>query len=210
MRQDGSVRQGGGMRQGGFVPGAQPAFRQNGQNFRGERRDDHQDFRQERRDDRQGFREERRDDRQDLRNGQTDRQGFRQDRRDDRQDFRRDRVEDRRDFRQDRREDRRDWNRGWRGDQRYNWQDWRLRNRGIFRQPRYYAPYGWGYGYRRFSIGISLNAALFGRDYWIDDPFYYRLPPAYGSYRWVRYYNDVLLVDTRDGQVVDVIYDFFY
>ncbi|WP_409574764.1 RcnB family protein [Sphingopyxis sp. PET50] len=33
---------------------------------------------------------------------------------------------------------------------------------------------------------------------------------AYGGYRWVRYYNDALLVDTYSGEVVDVIYDFFW
>lgn len=31
-----------------------------------------------------------------------------------------------------------------------------------------------------------------------------------GPVRWIRYYDDVLLIDTRDGYVVDVIYDFFY
>ncbi len=36
------------------------------------------------------------------------------------------------------------------------------------------------------------------------------LPPAYGSYRWVRYYDDVILVDLRSGYVVDVIHDFFW
>ncbi|WP_342449817.1 RcnB family protein [Sphingomonas jejuensis] len=36
------------------------------------------------------------------------------------------------------------------------------------------------------------------------------MPPAYGSYRWVRYYDDALLVDVRSGYVVDVIYDFFW
>ena len=51
---------------------------------------------------------------------------------------------------------------------------------------------------------------LFSSNYWINDPFYYRLPPAYGPYRWVRYYNDALLVDIYTGQVVDVEYDIFW
>ena len=38
----------------------------------------------------------------------------------------------------------------------------------------------------------------------------YRLPPAWGPYRWVRYWDDALLVDTRTGMVVDVIYSFFW
>ena len=31
-----------------------------------------------------------------------------------------------------------------------------------------------------------------------------------GPYRWVRYYDDALLVDIYSGEVVDVIYDFFW
>lgn len=101
------------------------------------------------------------------------------------------------------------WNRDWRRDQRYDWQRYRYSNRDLFQGQRYYAPFGWSYGYRRFSIGFSLTSVLFDRQYWIDDPYNYRLPPAYGAYRWVRYYEDVLLVDLRTGQVVDAIYGFF-
>lgn len=102
------------------------------------------------------------------------------------------------------------WNRDWRSDRRYNWQDWRGRNRSIYRLPRYYAPRGYHYGYQRFGIGVTLGSILFAQNYWINDPWQYRLPPAYGPYRWVRYYNDALLVDLNSGQVVDVIYDIFW
>lgn len=102
------------------------------------------------------------------------------------------------------------WDRGWRRDDRYDWNRYRERNRSLYRLPRYYAPQGWGYGYRRFGIGVRLNTFLFGSNYWINDPFYYRLPEAWGPYRWVRYYNDALLVDIRSGQVVDVEYDIFW
>lgn len=104
----------------------------------------------------------------------------------------------------------RNWSRDWRRDQRYDWQRYRYSNRSLFQGNRYYAPYGWDYGYRRFSIGFSLSYLLYDQQYWIDDPYDYRLPPVYGPYRWVRYYDDVLLVDLRSGQVVDAIYDFFY
>jgi hypothetical protein len=106
--------------------------------------------------------------------------------------------------------DQRRWDRDWRRDSRYDWQRYRTYNRGYYRLPPYYAPYGWGYGYRRFSIGIYLDSVLFGSSYWIDDPWRYRLPAAYGSLRWVRYYDDALLVDVRDGYVVDVIHNFFW
>ncbi|MEO8374982.1 MAG: RcnB family protein [Sphingomonas bacterium] len=102
------------------------------------------------------------------------------------------------------------WNRSWRQDNRYNWSDRRNRNRDAFHLPRYYAPYGWGYGYRRFGIGFELSSILYEQNYWIDDPSYYGLPEAYGPYRWVRYYNDALLVDIYSGQVVDTVYDIFW
>jgi hypothetical protein len=75
------------------------------------------------------------------------------------------------------------WTHNWRNDNRYNWRKYREQNRNYFRPGRYHAPY---------------------RDQ------QYRLPAAYGSYRWVRYYDDVLLVDVRNGHVVDVIRDFFW
>lgn len=102
------------------------------------------------------------------------------------------------------------WNRDWRNDRGYDWQSYRNYNRNAFNLPRYYAPYGWNYGYRRFSVGLTLSSLLFSQSYWIDDPEYYRLPPAYWPYQWVRYYNDALLVDTTNGYVVDTVYDIFW
>ena len=145
---------------------------------------------------RYGTREQRREVRQDIRN--------------DRVDVRRDRRDDRRDWRNDRRNDRGDWRRDWRNDRRYDWNRYRNQNRFVFRLNPYYSPYGYGYSYRRFGIGSILDSLLFGRNYWISDPYQYRLPPAPPGYQWVRYYNDVILVDTWNGRVVDVIYDFFW
>lgn len=102
------------------------------------------------------------------------------------------------------------WNRGWRNDDRYAWNDYRTSHRGAYRLPRYYAPNGWGSGYRRFGVGFSLNSILYNQNYWIQDPYTYRLPEAYGPYRWVRYYNDALLVDLDSGRVVDTVYDIFW
>ncbi|MFC4593859.1 RcnB family protein [Sphingobium tyrosinilyticum] len=102
------------------------------------------------------------------------------------------------------------WDNGWRQDRRYDWYSYRSRYGDRYRAGRYYAPRGWDYGYTRFSVGIFLNSLLFSNSYWIDDPYSYRLPPAYGTLRWVRYYDDALLVDIRDGYVVDVIHDFFW
>ena len=106
--------------------------------------------------------------------------------------------------------DSRDWNHRWRNDRRYDWQHYRNQYRSRYHAPRYYNPYGYRHGYQRFGIGIYLDSLYFGSRYWLSDPWDYRLPPAPFGCRWVRYYDDVLLVDTRSGYVVDVIYDFFW
>ncbi len=103
----------------------------------------------------------------------------------------------------------RNWNRSWRQDRRYDWRNYRQSNRSHYRLGRYYAPYR-DYRYRRLNIGIYLGSPFFSSRYWINNPSYYRLPPAYPGTRWVRYYDDVLLIDTYTGEVIDVIYDFFW
>ncbi len=101
------------------------------------------------------------------------------------------------------------WNHGWRQDNRYDWRGWRAQNGEAFHAGRYYPPYR-DYYYNRLAIGYFLQPMFFAHDYWIGDPGYYHLPPAYGPFQWVRYYNDVLLVNTYTGEVSDVIYDFFW
>lgn len=103
----------------------------------------------------------------------------------------------------------RGWNNNWRNDNRYNWSSYRNANRNVFRMDRYYSPYR-NWSYRRLSIGFMLQPLFYSSSYWIDDPWQYRLPEAYGPYRWVRYYDDALLVDIYTGEVVDVINDFFW
>jgi hypothetical protein len=190
---------------------------------RGDRRDGRQDWRNERQD----RRADRRDDRQDQRaDRQGDRRDWRSDRRDDRIDWRndrrgarpgdwrwtggRERVDVRRFDERTRWNNQRRWDNGWRQDRRYDWRSYRNRYGDRYRVGRYYAPRGWSYGYRSFSVGLFLNDLLYANNYWINDPYAYRLPPAYGTLRWIRYYDDALLVDVRDGYVVDVIRDFFW
>jgi len=105
--------------------------------------------------------------------------------------------------------DGRRWNNGWRNDRRYDWAGWRSAHGELFHGSYYYPPYD-GYGYARLGIGAALDAAFLDEQYWIEDPAYYHLPPAYGPYRWVRYYNDCLLIDIDTGQVVDVLYNVFW
>jgi hypothetical protein len=105
---------------------------------------------------------------------------------------------------------RQDWNRGWRNDDRFDWNRFRQLDRAAFRLPRYAPPFGWTFGYRRFGIGAALAPSLWAQDFWLDDPWAFRLPPAFGPYRWVRYFNDVLLVDLRSGIVVDAVHGIFW
>ena len=114
-----------------------------------------------------------------------------------------------RDGYRDGRRDTRNWDRRWRDNRRYDWHGYRNNHRSLFNIGVYYAPYR-NYYYSRLSIGYYLDSLFFGSRYWIDDPWRYRLPEVYGPYRWVRYYDDVLLVDMYTGEVVDVIYDFFW
>jgi hypothetical protein len=127
------------------------------------------------------------------------------------QEWREDRREERFEDRRDRRRDwRREWNRDqWRNDRRYDWQSWRYRNRDLFSGWRYNAPYR-GHRYSRFSIGFFLEPLFYSRNYWLNDPWQYRLPYAPAGTQWIRYYDDVLLVDVYTGEVIDVIYDFFW
>lgn len=100
------------------------------------------------------------------------------------------------------------WRDDWRRDRAYDWRNHRNAHRSIFRRGTYRDPYGWGY--RRFSIGFSLFPSYYRPNYWLSDPWQYRLPPAYGPFRWVRYYDDALLVNIYTGQVVDVEHNFFW
>ena len=147
------------------------------------------------------------------RDGQLDRRFDRNN--NDRLDRRLDRDRDGRYDRFDRRDNRfgnnwnQNWNRGWRNDRRYDWNGHRNRYRNYYSVPRYYNPYGYGYGYQRFGIGIYLESLFFSNRYWINDPWQYRLPTAPYGAQWVRYYNDVLLVDIYSGYVIDTIHNFF-
>ncbi|WP_114229133.1 MULTISPECIES: RcnB family protein [Sphingomonas] len=100
------------------------------------------------------------------------------------------------------------WSRDWRRDPRYDWQRYRNANRSIFRIGAYIDPFGWGY--QQIGIGYQLYPNYYSDQYWLSDPSYYSLPPVSWPYRWVRYYDDALLIDVRDGRVVDAIQSFFW
>lgn len=104
--------------------------------------------------------------------------------------------EARRELREDRRELREDW------------RDYRRTNGNAFRRGAYRGPQG--YRYRPVTVGYRFAPSYYGRNYWIDPRAYRLAAPRYGWQRWVRYGNDVVLVDTRSGRVVQVYNRFFY
>lgn len=100
------------------------------------------------------------------------------------------------------------WSSNWRTDRRYDWRGWRQSHQQTFRLGRYRDPFGWAR--QVFTIGWRLWPAYYGSTYWINDPWVYRLPPAAPGTRWIRYYNDALLVDMWTGEVIDVIPGVFW
>jgi Ni/Co efflux regulator RcnB len=111
-------------------------------------------------------------------------------------------------FNRDRQSDHRRWRGDWRRDHRYDWRDHRRHHRSTFHLGFYLDPFGWDYA--RYGIGWRLWPSYYSSRYWLNDSWQYRLPPAYGPYRWVRYYDDALLVNIYTGEVVDVEYNFFW
>lgn len=70
----------------------------------------------------------------------------------------------------------------------------------------YVAPYP-GWRYSRLRSGDRLRARFYGERYQVVDP--QGLPAARGNRRWVRYGNDLLLVNIRTGRVLRVLADRF-
>jgi Ni/Co efflux regulator RcnB len=100
------------------------------------------------------------------------------------------------------------WDTRWRSNDRYDWQDWRRHHRSNFHLGLYFDPFGWSY--QPWQIGWRLWPHYYSSRYWITDPWEYRLPYAPPGYRWIRYYDDAILVDTFTGEAVDVIHNFFW
>ncbi|MBB5687535.1 RcnB family protein [Sphingobium boeckii] len=139
--------------------------------------------------DRQEIREEQRDVTRAVRRGEPAREV-------------RDQRRDVRDARQEYREDRQDRNRNW---GRNDWRGYRDQNRSLYSRGNFRAPWR----YQTFRPGVRIGAGYYGQRYWIADPWRYRLPNPGRYQRWVRHYDDVLLIDTRRGYVVDVIRNFY-
>jgi Ni/Co efflux regulator RcnB len=108
-----------------------------------------------------------------------DRQDIRHDQRDVR-----DQRRDVRDARQDNRDDVRNYNRA---------HPWRA------------APFR----YQRFTVGARIQPAYYGRNYAVTDYRQFRWAKPGANQRWIRHYDDALLVNVRTGRVVKVVYSAF-
>lgn len=120
----------------------------------------------------------------------------------DRRDVRRER-DDVRDARRDVRDSVQDRNRAWGRD---DWRGWRDSNRGVYARGNWRAPFR----YQGFREGVRIAPQFYGSRYYINDPWRYRLPRTGPTQRWIRHYDDVVLVDVRRGYVVRVIRNFFW
>jgi Ni/Co efflux regulator RcnB len=91
---------------------------------------------------------------------------------------------------------------------REDWRDYRRSNRDAFRRPAYQGPRG--YAYRPVAVGYRFQPTYYGNRYWVNDYARYRLPHPGRGARWVRYGNDVVLVNMRTGRVLRVYNGFFW
>ncbi|KMS55239.1 membrane protein [Novosphingobium barchaimii LL02] len=130
-------------------------------------------------------------------------------------DSRRDVREDQRDLRQAKRYgDRRDVRdarrdvRDSRQELREDWRDYRQSHRNAYKRPAYVGPRG--YAYRPVAVGHRFDRAYYGDRYWVRNYSAYRLPAPRAGHRWVRYGNDVVMVNTRTGRVVTSHNSFFW
>ena len=107
---------------------------------------------------------------------------------------RRDVREERRDVRQARQESREDW------------RDYRRAHRDVYARGNFRAPFR----QQQWRPGARISQNFYGPRYFINDPYRYRLPNAGRNLRYVRHYDDVLLVNVRTGRVVQVYNRFFW
>nr|WP_156370027.1 RcnB family protein [Novosphingobium sp. Leaf2] len=137
---------------------------------------------------------------QSAREVRQDQREVRRDQRDLRQAQMRGDRHDIREAREDLRDSRREM--------REDWRDYRRTHRDIYRRPAYAGPRG--YAYRPVTVGYRFDRAYYGDRYWVRDYARYRLPAPMAGHRWVRYGNDVVMVNLRSGRVVRVNNGFFF
>jgi Ni/Co efflux regulator RcnB len=94
------------------------------------------------------------------------------------------------------------------GEIRRGQEEVRAGDREVFRGGRYNAPRG--YRYRPVSVGYTFRPAFYTSRYWVSNPARYRLNAPGRYQRWIRYGNDVILINTRNGRVLIIHRNFFW
>lgn len=112
--------------------------------------------------------------------------------------------EERRDVREQRR-DVQDARREYREDLR-DYRQYRGTNRQAFRGPAFRA----NFRYQQFRPGARIAPTYFGQRYVVNNYRNYRLPNPGARQVWVRHYDDMLLVNARNGRVIRVIPNFYW
>jgi Ni/Co efflux regulator RcnB len=77
-------------------------------------------------------------------------------------------------------------------------------DRDQFARKHYVAPYA-DWNYSALTPGATLRPAFYGANYSVGHPDGYELHRAKRNQRWVRYGDDLVLVDKRSGTVVEVV-----
>lgn len=116
----------------------------------------------------------------------------------------RDVREERRDVREQRR-DVQEARREYREDLR-DYRQYRGTNRQAFRGQNFRA----NFRYQQFRPGVRIAPNYFGQRYVVNNYRNYRLPNPGVRQTWVRHYNDMLLVNQRNGTVIRVIPNFYW
>lgn len=88
-----------------------------------------------------------------------------------------------------------------------DWRDYRGHHPDVYRGGAWVGPHG--YSWRPVTVGYRFDPVFYDSRYWID-PYRYHLRPVLGYQRWVRYGHDVVLIDTRNGRVLEVNSGFFF
>lgn len=107
--------------------------------------------------------------------------------------------------RDDIREERREYHDAKR-EYRQDWRDYRRDHREVYARGNWRAPFR----YQRWNSGVVLRPSYYAPRYYVNDYGRYRLPRPAANLRWVRHYDDVLLVNVRTGRIVEVHRDFFW
>jgi Ni/Co efflux regulator RcnB len=91
-------------------------------------------------------------------------------------------------------------------ERREDWRDYREDHHKAFQGPRFDAPFR----YQSFNIGVSIGSNYYAPRYRVNNYANYHLPRPGRYQTYVRHYDDVLLVNTRNGRVIKVYRGFYW